>query len=292
MMAPANNMSTPDPLDNSPIVGRSTSGVSIYLIIGCFAALAVILFLVLNSRRGNQTASLGSIENTLPPQVAPPPLEIPMRTPPPPPTPPVVVAPPVVSSPVVAPLVNDQAQRLHAPAVVVDLQSAGGGAPRSAPISANAPAASALPAGTANVATTGPVPVQPTSATPAGEAGSALLATAANSTFGGLGGHEQFAARVSGSLPEPAVATQLTSLGTTITQGATIPGVLETALSSDLPGYTRAVVSRDVRSFDGKAVLIPRGSRLIGQYRSALSLGQSRVFVIWTRVIRPDGVSI
>jgi type IV secretory pathway VirB10-like protein len=100
------------------------------------------------------------------------------------------------------------------------------------------------------------------------------------------------ATRVSGTLPEPAIATQLSGLSRIITQGATIQGVLETALNSDLPGYTRAVVSRDVRSFDGKAVLIPRGSRLIGQYRSAMSLGQSRVFVIWTRVIRPDGVSI
>jgi type IV secretion system protein VirB10 len=68
--------------------------------------------------------------------------------------------------------------------------------------------------------------------------------------------------------------------------------VLETALNSDLPGFARAIVSRDVRSFDGRAVLIPRGSRLIGQYRSAISLGQQRVFVIWTRVIRPDGVSV
>ncbi len=84
----------------------------------------------------------------------------------------------------------------------------------------------------------------------------------------------------------------MTHLSATITQGATIPAVLETAVNSDLPGYTRAVVSRDVRSFDGKAVLIPRGSRLIGQYRSALSMGQSRVFIIWTRVIRPDGVSV
>jgi type IV secretory pathway VirB10-like protein len=39
-------------------------------------------------------------------------------------------------------------------------------------------------------------------------------------------------------------------------------------------------------------VLIPRGSRLIGQYKSAVALGQSRAFVIWTRVIRPDGVTI
>ncbi|MES1202594.1 MAG: TrbI/VirB10 family protein, partial [Pseudomonadota bacterium] len=49
---------------------------------------------------------------------------------------------------------------------------------------------------------------------------------------------------------------------------------------------------RDVLSFDNSKVLIPRGSRLIGQYRSAVALGQSRAFVIWTRLVRPDGVSV
>ena len=64
-----------------------------------------------------------------------------------------------------------------------------------------------------------------------------------------------------------------------IAQGAVIPAVLETAINSDLPGYVRAVVSRDVSSFDGKNVLVPRGSRLVGQYRSGVALGQSRAFV-------------
>jgi type IV secretion system protein VirB10 len=52
------------------------------------------------------------------------------------------------------------------------------------------------------------------------------------------------------------------------------------------------VVSQDVRSFDGTRVLIPRSSRLIGQYQSGLQAGQKRAYVIWTRLIRPDGVSV
>jgi type IV secretion system protein VirB10 len=79
---------------------------------------------------------------------------------------------------------------------------------------------------------------------------------------------------------------------TVIPQGSLIPAVLETALDSDLPGYARAVVSRDVTGFDGSTVLIPKGSRVIGEYRSAAAVGQTRAFVIWTRVIRPDGGSI
>jgi type IV secretion system protein VirB10 len=52
------------------------------------------------------------------------------------------------------------------------------------------------------------------------------------------------------------------------------------------------VVSQDVRSFDGKRVLVPRSSRLIGQYQAGVQQGQKRAYVIWTRLIRPDGVSV
>jgi type IV secretion system protein VirB10 len=106
------------------------------------------------------------------------------------------------------------------------------------------------------------------------------------------GAEDQFAQRVEDAAPAKARATAMGDLGSLVPQGTIIPGVLETAINSDLPGYTRAVVSRDVRGFDGRTVLIPRGSRLIGQYKSAVALGASRAFVIWTRVIRPDGVSI
>lgn len=107
----------------------------------------------------------------------------------------------------------------------------------------------------------------------------------------GLSADERFSARMSGG-SGAARAHALARPDATIAQGAIITGVLETAINSDLPGYTRALVTRDVRSFDGTRVLAPRGSRLIGQYRSGLALGQSRAFVIWTRLIRPDGVSI
>jgi type IV secretion system protein VirB10 len=80
--------------------------------------------------------------------------------------------------------------------------------------------------------------------------------------------------------------------GTTVTQGTLIPAVLETAIDTNVPGYVRAVVSQDVRSFDGTRVLVPRSSRLIGQYQSGIQGGQKRAYVIWTRLIRPDGASV
>ena len=87
-------------------------------------------------------------------------------------------------------------------------------------------------------------------------------------------------------------ASHFESPATTIPQGSVIQAVLETALDSTKAGPTRAIVSRDVRGFDGTRVLIPRGSRLYGEYKSDLSDGQSRAMIQWTRLMRPDGVVI
>jgi type IV secretion system protein VirB10 len=89
-----------------------------------------------------------------------------------------------------------------------------------------------------------------------------------------------------------AKATRMKSPGHTVAQGTLIPAVLETAINSDLPGYARAIVSSDIRSFDGSRVVIPRSSRLIGEYKSGVAAGQTRAYVMWTRLIRPDGVSV
>ena len=87
-------------------------------------------------------------------------------------------------------------------------------------------------------------------------------------------------------------ATKLAEPGITVIQGTLIPAVLETAIDTDVPGYVRAVVSQDVRSFDGSKVLIPRSSRLIGEYKGVTQAGQRRAYLMWTRLVRPDGVSI
>jgi type IV secretion system protein VirB10 len=105
-------------------------------------------------------------------------------------------------------------------------------------------------------------------------------------------GANDFASRVGGVGGAPAIARSDVDPKTTVTQGTMIPAVLETAINTDVPGFVRAVVSQDVRSFDGTRVLIPRSSRLIGQYQSGLQAGQKRAYVIWTRLIRPDGVSV
>ena len=108
-------------------------------------------------------------------------------------------------------------------------------------------------------------------------------ATDPNSVFGAA----------AGSTPVAKVkATRISEMTRTIAQGRIIHATLETALNTDLPAPIRAIVSRDTYGEAGMVPLIPKGSRLIGQYNTSLLAGQTRVFVIWTRIIRPDGVDI
>lgn len=91
---------------------------------------------------------------------------------------------------------------------------------------------------------------------------------------------------------EQVVARNVGNLNNMVVQGKVIEAVLETAINSDLPGNLRAIVSRDIYSETGKNVLIPRGSRLIGEYNTGILSGQRRVYIVWTRVIRPDGIDV
>jgi type IV secretory pathway VirB10-like protein len=86
-------------------------------------------------------------------------------------------------------------------------------------------------------------------------------------------------------------AQRIRNPSTVVPQGTLIRGVLETAIQSDLPGMVRAQVTEPVYAFDGTPA-VPRGATLIGRYQSGLVRGQTRVFVIWSRLLRPDGVSI
>jgi len=92
--------------------------------------------------------------------------------------------------------------------------------------------------------------------------------------------------RNSGNLALPASPYQVMA-------GTVIPGALVTGIKSDLPGDVIATVTEPV--FDtatGKFLLIPQGSRILGRYNSQVSYGQSRVQVVWNRVILPDTSSL
>lgn len=90
----------------------------------------------------------------------------------------------------------------------------------------------------------------------------------------------------SGRLQTPASPFQVMA-------GTIIPAAMVTGLNSDLPGQAIASVIEPVYdTVTGKTLLIPQGSRLLGAYDAQVSFGQSRVLLVWTRLIMPDGSSI
>lgn len=102
----------------------------------------------------------------------------------------------------------------------------------------------------------------------------------------------RFLQKISSHTVKPVEATVMGDLSMVIGQGNLIHAILEPATNSDLPGALRAIVSEPVYSEDGSQVLIPRGSRLIGEYKSGMQQGQSRIFIVWSRLITPLGLSL
>lgn len=75
--------------------------------------------------------------------------------------------------------------------------------------------------------------------------------------------------------------------------GTVIAGALVTGIKSDLPGDVISAVTEPVYdTATGKHLLIPQGSRILGRYNSQVSYGQSRVQVVWNRIILPDTSSL
>ena len=79
----------------------------------------------------------------------------------------------------------------------------------------------------------------------------------------------------------------------TLFAGTVIPGVLITGINSDLPGQIEGQISQNVYdTVRGEHLILPQGTKLLGAYDSRVTYGQSRVLVVWTRIIRPDGSNI
>jgi type IV secretion system protein VirB10 len=272
---------TIDPLPESgrgsdirPIVGRGRRDIPTWLLIMAAVIGAMLLFLVLDGQRREAAAPATAVRPVdgvaattgLPPLFIPPDLLVP-----PPPPPPFIIS--------------------SAPAVPVEQPRQMGSLP--------------IPPGPAVIASASPSfspPPVPSSVEPASTSRGDVLIFDGTASARSGGSADLRAVTAGGaasqSAEEPMAAggrarsSRLGQLSTTVPQGTLIPAVLETALDSTRPGHVRALVSRDVRGFDGLRVLIPRGSRLFGEYSADLSPGQNRAFVTWTRLVRPDGVSI
>ena len=77
-----------------------------------------------------------------------------------------------------------------------------------------------------------------------------------------------------------------------IAAGASIPCTLLTAMDTSTPGYVSCLIGQDVYSDNGAVVLMEKGAKVLGEYRSGMRQGQKRLFVLWTRAVTPSGVAI
>ena len=108
----------------------------------------------------------------------------------------------------------------------------------------------------------------------------------ANADESFLHGHAQ----AGGYLPD----VEIPALGRhELIAGSVIPAVLVTGINSNLPGTVTAEVRQTVYdSFHPQVVLIPQGTRLVGEYSSNVGYGQSRVLVAWDELILPNGATV
>ena len=71
---------------------------------------------------------------------------------------------------------------------------------------------------------------------------------------------------------------------------STIACVLETQIFSNIAGNTICVVTQDVYSSNGRVLIIEKGSKISGAYSTGLSNGDSRLAVVWERVLTTKGI--
>ena len=123
-----------------------------------------------------------------------------------------------------------------------------------------------------------------------------VSAGSSSSLFGGGGGgnssNNGFASKLEPAVLTPRLAGNLPNTSYLLRQGTLIQCALITEIDTTLPGMTTCSVTQDIYSANGKVLLIERGSKINGQQTSALVQGQARVFVLWTRIDTPHGVTM
>lgn len=265
---PRATMGASEDADVRPVVALSRGGLPMWVLIAIPVLAGLLLFTILDARRRAATEPPETLPRTdmAATPAPPPPLVLPSAPQPlqmiPPPLMPFAAAAPIPRAPVPAP----QPQVVYVPQQTP--------APSEMPI-IEVPVPARVSAEPALVVDSG-APRVIAAAGQGVESGAPSPPSASGESVAG----------------SRARAGVLANRSTTVPQGTLIPAVLETALDSTRPGLARAIVSRDVHGFDGRQILIPRGSRLIGEYQSDTQPAQRRALINWLRLIRPDGVTI
>lgn len=75
-----------------------------------------------------------------------------------------------------------------------------------------------------------------------------------------------------------------------LVRGTYLRCVLESHIVTDVPGFTSCILTEPVYSINGHTLLLPKGSKIMGQYSDQPDI--ARVAVIWDRVITPTGIDV
>lgn len=114
--------------------------------------------------------------------------------------------------------------------------------------------------------------------------------------FSGGGGADSGKGALAGMLTPTSTpmvrAGMLGNLNLTVKKGTPIECVLSTRIVTEKPGLVRCRLTSAVYSANGKVILADRGSEAIGESTGALRQGESRVFILWTEITTPDGVTV
>lgn len=78
----------------------------------------------------------------------------------------------------------------------------------------------------------------------------------------------------------------------TVPAGEMIPANLETAINAELAGMVKAITTQNIYSLSGHRLLLPKGSSVIGQFNTAITQGQRRIFIVWNQIQLTDGVKV
>ncbi|HBP32120.1 MAG TPA: conjugal transfer protein TrbI [Advenella kashmirensis] len=136
---------------------------------------------------------------------------------------------------------------------------------------------------------TGPVTIEANAGQSAppqeGQTGQPVSRTESSSANG-------FASKLRPTKTEPTVAQRRADLTYLLKKGTNIACTLNTKIVTTQPGITRCMVTKDVYSANGRVLLIERGSEVIGEQTAALVQGQARVYVLWSTIETPAGVSV
>ena len=84
----------------------------------------------------------------------------------------------------------------------------------------------------------------------------------------------------------------LKNMDLTLIKGTKIPCVLENNIVSEQDGFTSCVVSHDIYSGNAKTLLIEKGSKVTGMYSGSVKNGNTRLQIIWDRIITPYDLAI